>query len=53
MTNCNAHMNTFWLRGYASSLRGEPISHSIVFQGQAKMDWEAGHVAAKKQEYSY
>lgn len=46
--DCHGHMSTHWLRGYAASLRGEPVCHSIVYQGQAKLDYEAGHVAAKK-----
>lgn len=53
LNSCNAHMSTHWLRGYTASLRGEPISNSSVYQGQAKYDYEAGHVAAKKEDLSY
>lgn len=43
---CHAHYSVFWLRGYQARLLGEPLEHSRIYQGQARMDWEAGHKKA-------
>lgn len=51
VASCHAHMSNFWLRGYAARLRGEPLNHSCIFQGQPRMDWESGHKAAGKDSY--
>ena len=48
---CHAHYSMWWLRGYQARLLGEPLGHSCVYQGQARMDWEAGHSQATLDEH--
>ncbi len=49
---CHAQMSNWWLRGYAARLLGEPKTHGMIYQGQGRLDWEAGHQQAKKDQYT-
>jgi len=51
VTSCHAHMSNWWLRGYQARLLGEARTNGVIYQGQARLDWEAGHHQAKKDQY--